>query len=225
MRSSFIIIAAVLTAAVVLSSCGSPGNKAEEPVRAAVVETAAAAAETVETAAAAAEPSAAAAETAGSGIAAAEADAETAAEITAVETAAAADDAVKRDASFPTGEPLTMPAVIPPQHTAEAPRMDLPENSGSQSANAAEQALNTGSSQQDPGKKPPASQKATIMQVVNCKEWISLRTMPSTSADTITRIPLGERVVFAGPAENGFYQVTYQGNTGYALAEYLVLVQ
>ena len=225
MRSSFIIIAAVLTAAVVLSSCGSPGNKAEEPVRAAVVETAAAAAETVETAAAAAEPSAAAAETAASEIAAAEADAETAAEITAVETAAAADDAVKRDASFPTGEPLTMPAVIPPQHTAGALHTDLPENTGSQPANAAEQALNTGSSQQDPGKKPPASQKATIMQVVNCKEWISLRTMPSTSADTITRIPLGERVVFAGPAENGFYQVTYQGNTGYALAEYLVLVQ
>lgn len=215
MRRLFYVFSAALTAAIVLSSCGSPGNKAEEPVRAVVVETAAAAAETVETAAAA-EP--AAAETAA-------AAAETAAESAAAEIAAAADDAVKRDASFPTGEPLTMPAVIPPQHTAEAPRMDLPENSGSQPANAAEQALNTGSSQQDPGKKPPASQKATIMQVVNCKEWISLRTMPSTSADTITRIPLGERVVFAGPAENGFYQVTYQGNTGYALAEYLVLVQ
>lgn len=177
MRNPFIIIAVILTAAVSISSCGSSGNKAEQPVRAVAAENAA--------------KTEAAAETAG------------AAE-TALERALDTGGAVKPDASFPTGEPLTLPAVIPPQHTAAAPRTDMP---------------------QDPGKQPGVSQNTTVMQVVNCKEWISLRTMPSTSAETIARIPLGEQVIWAGLAENGFYQVIYQGHAGYALAEYLVLVQ
>lgn len=123
---------------------------------------------------------------------------------TASEGALDTGDSEKPDASLPTGEPLTLPAVIPPQHTAAAPRADMP---------------------QDPGKQPGVSQNTTVMQVVNCKEWISLRTMPSTSADTIARIPLGEEVIWAGLAENGFYHVIYQGKSGYALAEYLVLIQ
>ena len=39
-RRLFYVFSAALTAAIVLSSCGSPGNKAEEPVRAAVAVTA-----------------------------------------------------------------------------------------------------------------------------------------------------------------------------------------
>ena len=213
MRRLVVVLYAALTAAMVLSSCGSSGTKAGMPVKAAPVEMAA---ETVPETDAEAEKEAekeaveAAAETM-----AAAAEETTAESGEAPKTAA--DHAAARKAFSPTGEPLTMPAMIPPQHTKEAPQAEQPAVSGAQ-------AQNTGS-QTGFGNRPPASRKATIMQVVNCKEWISLRTMPSTSAETITRIPLGEKVVWIGAAENGFYQINYQGNTGYALAEYLVQVQ
>lgn len=209
MRRLVVVLYAALTAVMVLSSCGSSGAKAGVPVKGAPVEMAA---ETVPETDAEAEKEAveAAAETMAA-----------AAEETAAESGeaakAAADHAAARKAFSPTGEPLTMPAMIPPQHTKEAPQAEQPAVSGAQAQNTGSQ---TGS-----GNRPPASRKATIMQVVNCKEWISLRTMPSTSAETITRIPLGEKVVWIGAAENGFYQINYQGNTGYALAEYLVQVQ
>lgn len=57
--------------------------------------------------------------------------------------------------------------------------------------------------------------------VVNCQESITLRTSPSTSAAEICQIPLGATVSFSGVEENGFYLVVYDGNTGYALKEYL----
>ncbi len=59
------------------------------------------------------------------------------------------------------------------------------------------------------------------LTVVNCQEWISLRSSPSTSASRITEIPLGATVQFIDYASNGFYQVSYNGYTGYALAQYL----
>lgn len=59
------------------------------------------------------------------------------------------------------------------------------------------------------------------MYVVNCDEWITLRTAPSTSASEITKIPLGSSVSYVEPAENGFYKIVYLGQTGYALASYL----
>ena len=45
--------------------------------------------------------------------------------------------------------------------------------------------------------------------VVNCKQSITLRTSPSTEAGEISA------------ASNGFYYISYNGNTGYALASYL----
>ena len=60
-----------------------------------------------------------------------------------------------------------------------------------------------------------------ILVVVNCKESITLRTSPSTSASEICQIPLGSTVEFLEYAENGFYKVNYIGKTGYALASYL----
>lgn len=62
---------------------------------------------------------------------------------------------------------------------------------------------------------------AIFMQVVNCKESITLRKVPSTSADEFCQIPLGAIVEFLGAAENGFYYVEYNGYDGYALASYL----
>ena len=59
------------------------------------------------------------------------------------------------------------------------------------------------------------------MYVVNCNESITLRTSPSTQAAEICQIPLGAAVSFISGAENGFYEISYLGNTGYALASYL----
>lgn len=59
------------------------------------------------------------------------------------------------------------------------------------------------------------------MYVVNCNESITLRTEPSTSASEICQIPLGAAVSYISSASNGFYQISYLGYTGYALASYL----
>lgn len=73
---------------------------------------------------------------------------------------------------------------------------------------------------------PPAVQTSeALMRVVNCKEWISLRVSPSTSADTIVRIPLGETVTYLDTAANGFYRINYRGYVGYSLASYLQLIR
>ena len=61
----------------------------------------------------------------------------------------------------------------------------------------------------------------TTMFVVNCNESITLRTSPSTDTSAIRQIPLGEPVSFIEPAANGFYMISYMGDTGYALASYL----
>lgn len=57
--------------------------------------------------------------------------------------------------------------------------------------------------------------------VVNCDEWISLRSSASTSASRLAKIPLGASCEYLGSAGNGFYRVRYNGTTGYALSQYL----
>ncbi|NCB93584.1 MAG: hypothetical protein EOM40_13665 [Clostridia bacterium] len=66
-----------------------------------------------------------------------------------------------------------------------------------------------------------AETSVSYMQVVNCKKSITLRKTPSTKGEEFCQIPLGEVVEFLGTAENGFYMVSYNGYTGYALASYL----
>lgn len=62
---------------------------------------------------------------------------------------------------------------------------------------------------------------AVYMKVVNCHESITLRKIPSTKGEEFCQIPLGSKVEYLGTAENGFYMVSYNGYTGYALASYL----
>ncbi len=71
------------------------------------------------------------------------------------------------------------------------------------------------------GYTPENRQTGSWMQVVNCKEWISLRNAPSTDATKIISVPLGAWVEFLSPAANGFYKINYNGYIGYALATYL----
>lgn len=65
------------------------------------------------------------------------------------------------------------------------------------------------------------SGEGSRMVVVNCKESITLRKIPSTKGEEFCQIPLGAEVEYLGTAENGFYTVKYNGFTGYALASYL----
>lgn len=60
-------------------------------------------------------------------------------------------------------------------------------------------------------------------QVVNCKEWITLRSTPSTSGTSLAHIPLGAYVTFISTSENGFYCIEYNGQRGYALQSYISL--
>lgn len=61
----------------------------------------------------------------------------------------------------------------------------------------------------------------SVMYVVKCNNYITLRKSPSTSAGEITKIPLGASVGYISSASNGFYKVSYNGKQGYALAAYL----
>lgn len=63
------------------------------------------------------------------------------------------------------------------------------------------------------------------MRVVNCEEWVSLRAEPSTSAEVLAQIPLGENLHDCRAAANGF---TYcesgwhdDTKAGYILSDYL----
>ena len=61
----------------------------------------------------------------------------------------------------------------------------------------------------------------SALYVANCNESITLRSTPETSGNEITQIPLYGTVEFVTEGPNGFYQVSYNGRTGYALSEYL----
>lgn len=71
--------------------------------------------------------------------------------------------------------------------------------------------------------KQSSNSSTSTAQVVNAKEYITLRSAPSTSASEITKIPAGAYVRYLGTASNGFYHIEYNGMTGYGLQSYLAL--
>jgi len=60
------------------------------------------------------------------------------------------------------------------------------------------------------------------MQVANCEDWVSLRASDSTSSARLAKIPLGARVYDCIGYYGDFIHCTYEGQSGYVLAEYLV---
>ena len=62
------------------------------------------------------------------------------------------------------------------------------------------------------------------MRVVNCEEWVSLRSQPSRSAERIAQIPLGETVTGCVPRDDEFTYCEYKGLSGYVLSSYLAPV-
>ena len=66
-----------------------------------------------------------------------------------------------------------------------------------------------------------AAEVGSRLKVVNCDEYITLREEPSTSASALARMPLGAAVDMLGRAKDGFWHVSYEGQSGYALSKYL----
>lgn len=62
---------------------------------------------------------------------------------------------------------------------------------------------------------------ATLFRVVNCNEWISLRSAPSTEAIALRRVPLGAYVRYVKDGGNGFTYVYYDDSLGYVLNDYI----
>ena len=66
--------------------------------------------------------------------------------------------------------------------------------------------------------QPAAAQTAPFVTTDN----VNLRSAPEDAAEALVVIPVGTTVEVTGSAENGFYPVTWDGLSGYVLADYLV---
>ncbi len=71
------------------------------------------------------------------------------------------------------------------------------------------------------GYEPQDWDPYTTVYVVNCQESITLRKSPSTKADEIRQIPLGEPVIYRKAVEDGFSMIEYNNEIGYVLTSYL----
>ena len=57
--------------------------------------------------------------------------------------------------------------------------------------------------------------------VVHCKDWVSLRVRPKTSAQRLVKVPLGAYLDDCYYVENGFVHCWYAGKEGYIQADYV----
>ena len=62
------------------------------------------------------------------------------------------------------------------------------------------------------------------MRIVNCQDWVSLRSAPSTQAERLAQVPLGAYVTGECDYYSDFSPCSYEGVSGYILNEYLEAV-
>ncbi len=60
-----------------------------------------------------------------------------------------------------------------------------------------------------------------LLTVVKCSRYLSLRANPTPMSEELARIPMGAEVTFEAYANDEYYRVSYQGQTGYAMINYL----
>ena len=60
-----------------------------------------------------------------------------------------------------------------------------------------------------------------VLEVVNCKEYVTLRSEPDAGSEAIDFIPLGNTAINMGGATEDFTEVMYENRTGYVKSEYL----
>jgi len=61
----------------------------------------------------------------------------------------------------------------------------------------------------------------SVMEVVDCEQWVSLRKEPSPYAARLKRVPLGAVVTDCRYENSEFIYCVYDGVGGYVMAEYL----
>ena len=60
-----------------------------------------------------------------------------------------------------------------------------------------------------------------MLKVVNCQDWVSLRSAPSTQAERLAQVPLGALVTGEYDPYAEFSHCSYEGVSGYILNQYL----
>ena len=60
-----------------------------------------------------------------------------------------------------------------------------------------------------------------MLKIVNCQDWVSLRSAPSTQAERLAQVPLGAYVTGEYDYYSEFSLCSYNGVSGYILNEYL----
>ena len=60
-----------------------------------------------------------------------------------------------------------------------------------------------------------------MLKIVNCQDWVSLRSAPNTQAKRLAQIPLGAYVTGEYDYDSDFSPCSYEGVSGYILNEYL----
>ena len=60
-----------------------------------------------------------------------------------------------------------------------------------------------------------------MLRIVNCQDWVSLRSAPSTQAERLAQVPLGALVTGEYEMYAEFSHCSYNGVSGYILNEYL----
>lgn len=71
---------------------------------------------------------------------------------------------------------------------------------------------------------PAGALAETAMKIVNCQDWVSLRSAPSTQAERLAQVPLGAYVTGECDNYSEFRYCSYNGVSGYILNEYLEAV-
>ena len=68
---------------------------------------------------------------------------------------------------------------------------------------------------------PAGALAEPTMRIVNCQDWVSLRSAPSTQAERVAQVPLGAYVTGECDYYSDFSYCSYNGVSGYILNEYL----
>ena len=117
------------------------------------------------------------------------------------------EEKVEAEEEIPTPVPTSTPVPTPtPEQKTPEPKQPETEQVNTQTAEQTE---------------PQSTTQYVTYYVVNCKQSITLRPGPDVNSGEICQIPLGSAVSYISAASNGFYYISYNGNTGYALASYL----
>lgn len=132
----------------------------------------------------------------------------------------AENEVLKQEAKAAQEEEVT---AAPSPEAAQEPTQEpvVSEEPAQEEAPTAAPAPTVQPEQQTQPQAQAAEPVYTTYYVVNCQEYITLRRSPDTAAAEITKIPLNSAVSYVEPAQNGFYKIIYNGQTGYALASYL----